>query len=198
MPTKNADTENSNGSYICYSSDNEGIDAKYVDTTRILQHYNGIIKTLPKKNLIVSLNGSLLRTSTDLLEKLKSVNCCVLIVTSPSTIRTLISHANYQQSSLLNIFNGYASFTAFYELGGCEFGIADPRAWDTNLDTQAGWAAATIVKHHKRYGSDYVTLGFILSLADRYCPASCDPDGNRNWKRNVWYWFDKFQKGCEL
>jgi hypothetical protein len=81
---------------------------------------------------------------------------------------------------------------------GCEFGIADPRAWETNLDTQAGWAAATIVKQHKRYGSDQVTLGYVLNLADRYCPASCDPDGNRNWKRNVWYWFNKFQKGCEL
>jgi hypothetical protein len=81
---------------------------------------------------------------------------------------------------------------------GCEFGVTHPRAWDTNLDTQAGWAAATIVKHHKRYGSDEVTLEFILSLADRYCPASCDPDGNKNWKRNVNFWFDKFQKGCEL
>lgn len=26
---------------------------------------------------------------------------------------------------------------------------------------------------------------FIDFLGDRYCPASCDPDGNRNWKRNA-------------
>lgn len=78
---------------------------------------------------------------------------------------------------------------------GREFGIMHPKALDTNLDTQAGWAAATIRNQHKRYGSDQVTLEFILSLADRYCPASCDPDGNKNWKRNVWYWFGKFQKG---
>jgi hypothetical protein len=27
--------------------------------------------------------------------------------------------------------------------------------------------------------------GFIDFLADRYCPPSADPVGNRNWKKNV-------------
>lgn len=26
---------------------------------------------------------------------------------------------------------------------------------------------------------------FLDSLADRYCPPSCDPQGNKNWKRNM-------------
>jgi hypothetical protein len=77
---------------------------------------------------------------------------------------------------------------------GCEFGIKDPRAWETNLDIQAGWASATINGQHKRYGSDEVTTAFIDSLANRYCPVSCDPDGNKNWKRNVNFWFEKFRK----
>jgi len=77
---------------------------------------------------------------------------------------------------------------------GCEFGVKHPRAWDTNLDTQAGWAAVTIVKHHKRFGSGKVTIQFINSLADRYCPKSCDFIGNRNWKKNVRFWFEKFKR----
>ena len=26
---------------------------------------------------------------------------------------------------------------------------------------------------------------FLDFLADRYCPPSCDPVGNKNWKRNI-------------
>jgi hypothetical protein len=77
---------------------------------------------------------------------------------------------------------------------GCEFSIKHPRAWQTNLDTQAGWAAATIVKHHKRFGDDKVTIQFINSLADRYCPKFCDPIGNGNWKKNVRFWFRKLKE----
>jgi len=76
---------------------------------------------------------------------------------------------------------------------GCEFGVKHPKAWDTNLDTQAGWASATIVKHHERFGSDKVTPEFIDSLGNRYCPKEVDPIGNKNWKRNVKYWFEKFR-----
>jgi hypothetical protein len=43
-----------------------------------------------------------------------------------------------------------------------------------------------------------VTTTFINSLGDRYCPASCDPAGNKNWKRNVNFWFEKFRKEVEL
>jgi len=68
---------------------------------------------------------------------------------------------------------------------GTEFGVLHPKAKGKGLDVQAGWAAATIMKHHKRYDSDKVTDGFIYSLADRYCPKADDPEGNANWKKNV-------------
>ena len=77
---------------------------------------------------------------------------------------------------------------------GCEFGVTHPRAWDTDLDTQAGWSAATITKHHKRFRSAEVSAAFINSLGNRYCPAANDPDGNKNWKRNVKFWFAKFEE----
>jgi len=75
---------------------------------------------------------------------------------------------------------------------GKEFGILNPKA--NNLDKQAGWAAATIMKHHKRFGSSAVTQEFINSLADRYCPPTADPQGNKNWKINVWYWFKEIER----
>ena len=75
---------------------------------------------------------------------------------------------------------------------GKEFGIKHPKAWDTSLDVQAGWAAATIMQHHKRYpklqGND-----FIISLADRYCPVLDDPTGNKNWKKNVIFYFNEMK-----
>lgn len=82
-----------------------------------------------------------------------------------------------------------------------EFGILHPKCdrimqADPNntLDIQAGWAAATVMKHHKRFGSDRVNTAFINSLGDRYCPEECDPEGNKNWKRNVKYWFKKLRE----
>ena len=76
---------------------------------------------------------------------------------------------------------------------GCEFGIKHPKAWDTNLDTQAGWASATIIKHHKRLGIAQITPEVINSLGNRYCPKEVDPIGNKYWKRNVKYFFEKFK-----
>jgi hypothetical protein len=72
---------------------------------------------------------------------------------------------------------------------GCQFGIKDPRAWDTNLDTQAGWAAATIVKNHQRFGNKVVTDEFICFLQKRYCP---DIEGGKDWLKNVRFFFKKF------
>ncbi len=69
---------------------------------------------------------------------------------------------------------------------GREFGIMNPKA--NNLDKQAGWASATIMNHHKRFGSAKVTPEFIHSLGKRYCPvgADNDPKGlNKNWIKNV-------------
>jgi len=81
---------------------------------------------------------------------------------------------------------------------GCEFGVKG-RAWETDLDTQAGWAAATIVKNRYRWNNSDAVYNepFIDFLADRYCPKSTDPEGNRHWKRNVLYWFRKLKKGGE-
>ena len=84
---------------------------------------------------------------------------------------------------------------------GCEFGVKHPRAWETNLDTQAGWAAATIVKNRKRFnltthstGSGQAGReGFINFLADRYCPAENDAEGNVNFKSNVKFFYSKYR-----
>lgn len=105
---------------------------------------------------------------------------------------------------------------------GREFGIINPKCdaemWrnpESTLDIQAGWAAATIMKHHRRFGSCYecvgdaggfaasyqyrVTDAFIDSLAERYCPFDADPKGHVNWKKNVKYWFEKFRvEGIQL
>jgi hypothetical protein len=76
---------------------------------------------------------------------------------------------------------------------GREFGVLHPKAVDTNIHTQAGWAAATIKKNAERFSkevrsqkSEVRSKEFIHFLADRYCPPSVDPVGNRNWKKNVW------------
>ena len=76
---------------------------------------------------------------------------------------------------------------------GREFGIMNPKA--NNLDKQAGWCAATIMNHHKRFGSDKVTPEFIVSLGKRYCPINCDNDNgtNKHWVKNVSYWFGRLK-----
>ena len=77
---------------------------------------------------------------------------------------------------------------------GFEFGIMHPQAAGTNLDTQAGWAAATIVKNRQRWIGAGRPGDFITFLARRYCPAQTDPEGHINWKRNVRFYFTKFSK----
>jgi len=77
---------------------------------------------------------------------------------------------------------------------GKEFGIVHPRAWNTDLNTQAGWSAATIVKNRKRWIDSGKKLDFVTFLGNRYCPvgASNDPTGlNRNWINNVKHWMRK-------
>lgn len=70
---------------------------------------------------------------------------------------------------------------------GKEFGIKHPRAWNTDLDTQAGWAAATIVKTRQRWLRAGRPYNFITFLGLRYCPPKADPTGFKNWVRNVKY-----------
>jgi hypothetical protein len=78
---------------------------------------------------------------------------------------------------------------------GLEFGVMHPRAKNTNLDTQAGWAAATVVKNYERWQAAGSPGDFIDFLGARYAPvgAANDPNGlNRHWTKNVRYWRDKF------
>lgn len=70
---------------------------------------------------------------------------------------------------------------------GREFGVLHPKAVNTNLRTQAGWAAATIMNHRKRH--DPKKDGdFIASLSRRYAPVGAENDPNnlnRHWLDNV-------------
>ena len=78
---------------------------------------------------------------------------------------------------------------------GFEFGVKAVRG--TDLETQARWAAATIVKNYQRWQKELWEgngIVFINYLADRYCPPKDDPLGNINWKKNVCYWYQKFEQ----
>ena len=74
---------------------------------------------------------------------------------------------------------------------GREFGIMHPRAVDTNLEIQAGWAAATVSKNYQRWLDAGSPDGFITFLGNKYCPIGVanDPDGlNQHWIGNVTKW----------
>lgn len=74
---------------------------------------------------------------------------------------------------------------------GREFGVLHPKAVNTNLDTQAGWAAATVVKNRARWEKAGKPGDFITFLGKRYCPvdADNDPTGlNKHWIGNVKMW----------
>ena len=43
----------------------------------------------------------------------------------------------------------------------------------------------TIRNNHKRWIAAGKPGDYLDFLADRYCPPSADPVGNRNWKRNI-------------
>jgi len=70
---------------------------------------------------------------------------------------------------------------------GVEFGVLHPKAKGTNLRTQAGWAAATIMKNRGRHNPKK-DGDFISFLGSRYAPknAENDPHGlNANWIKNA-------------
>ena len=75
-----------------------------------------------------------------------------------------------------------------------EFGVKHPKAWNTDLDTQAGWAAASIIKNRQRWSESRSQLPFIDFMASRYCPKKADYQGNINWVKNVNYWYNKLYK----
>ncbi len=76
---------------------------------------------------------------------------------------------------------------------GNEFGIEVQRG--SGLDTQAGWAAATIMKNRGRwkakegYDELFGNSGFIMFLGERYCLLNSDV-----WIQNVYHWFYKFKE----
>jgi hypothetical protein len=79
---------------------------------------------------------------------------------------------------------------------GREFGVLHPKAKDTDLNTQAGWAAATIVKNYKRWQDAGKPSDFITFLGNRYAPPNVknDPKAlNRHWIKNVKYWVNKLK-----
>ena len=71
---------------------------------------------------------------------------------------------------------------------GIEFGVMHPKARGTNLRTQAGWAAASIVKSRKRWDAAGKPDTFIEFMGKRWAPvgAKNDPTNlNKNWHKNV-------------
>ncbi len=206
----NEDTKSSNKQYMCYSSLAGVENVKVVDMIKTMRPYIGIIKTLQRRNSILNVSGLLLRDSESFTKKLLNASCCVLIVmpntTSHTSLQTqLLSH----RLSNLSVYRNYVQITVFCETGNRQFGVMHPTALDTDLETQAAWAAATIVKNRarwvkevfpahrgrgKRARADASGPDFIDFLGDRYCPASVDPVGNKNWKKNVHFWFDKFKR----
>jgi hypothetical protein len=80
---------------------------------------------------------------------------------------------------------------------GKEFGIRNRRAWDTDLRTQAGWAAATITKNRVRYNNTGKTTNFITFFAKRWTPVKHDPQGHINFINNVTYWSNKLHSEYE-
>lgn len=80
---------------------------------------------------------------------------------------------------------------------GLEFGVMHPKAKNTNLETQAGWAAATVAKNYQRWKQADTPDSFIVFLGNRYCPigADNDPQGlNQHWVKNVTFWYKKLKK----
>jgi hypothetical protein len=77
---------------------------------------------------------------------------------------------------------------------GTEFGVLHPKAKGTNLRTQAGWAAATVMKNRARHGQRGEHTDFISFLGNRYAPnqAENDPKGlNANWIKNVTHHYNE-------
>ncbi len=74
---------------------------------------------------------------------------------------------------------------------GLQFGIMNPIAY--NLDKQAGWASATIMKNRKRWAEAGTPGTFIEFLGRRYCPRKDDPAGHKNWIYNVNFFYNKYK-----
>jgi hypothetical protein len=74
---------------------------------------------------------------------------------------------------------------------GREFGIMNEKAHD--LDSQAGWCAASIIKSRARWVKAGKPEGFVTFMGRRYCPPDDHPL-NKNWVGNVNHWRDKLRR----
>ncbi len=74
---------------------------------------------------------------------------------------------------------------------GREFGVMNPEA--DNLDKQAGWAAASVVKARQRWVNAGKPDDFITFMGKRYCPPEAHPL-NKNWVKNVTYHYNKIKR----
>ena len=73
---------------------------------------------------------------------------------------------------------------------GFEFGVIAVKG--TDLETQAAWAAATVVKNYQRWLGAGKPNDYIDFLGDRYCPVGVNDNGtNKYWKKNVRFWIGK-------
>ena len=93
-----------------------------------------------------------------------------------------ISRDDHENLSLL-----FAIRKAEHGGPGIEFGVLHPKAKGTDLRTQAGWAAATVMKNRSRHNPKK-DGDFIAFLGSRYAPKNVenDPTGlNANWIDNV-------------
>jgi hypothetical protein len=85
---------------------------------------------------------------------------------------------------------------------GREFGVMAQGAIDTDLETQAEWTMATLIKDTKRWHTDTLAnekkrsdyAGFIFYFGDKWCPIGADNDPN-NLNKN---WLPNFQKYYSL
>lgn len=84
---------------------------------------------------------------------------------------------------------------------GREFGVLAQGAIDTDLETQAEWTMATLIKDTKRWYTGELAKGkkedypsFVFYFADKWCPIGADNDPN-NLNKN---WLPNFQKYYSL
>ncbi len=146
---------------------------KNVDGKKCLKHYNGIIKILPKKNLVYHNGQDILMGGLRLREKLKNVSYFALIVMSLFILNAEImaegkKHFRFENEwpIILKVAHEYKlnSYEKVILLAireceagesGFQFGVKAAKGSD--LETQAQWAAGSIKANIKRYNELMIT-----------------------------------------
>lgn len=164
------------------------------DTIRTLLYCNGIIETLKTKSFELATHGleSHPKIIKTWLQRLPNATCYVLIAIPKSIINEIITR---KCSSMEHYQICWSNDSNVMELSFCkdhgkQFGVKG-KAWGTDLETQAAWAASTIVKTRMRWLRAGCPGDWISFLAKRYCPLD-----SKTWERNVRFWFRRLK--CEL